>query len=154
MYRLKTGIKKDPEKRWSLPDRVFFGYGACHILAGVFLEIAPLPGFYGERIVPGEGFWGNHVYVTNGSIVFDHHGYSARNRLVAHHWRGWSGRYQGWHAQIRRVDFSLLDTAALNARRMRGPDQYFGDPVERAKRFIFRVDHVKAARKAERIASS
>ena len=59
MYVLKHGIKKNPEKRWALPDRIFFGHGACAILAGVFLEHPPLEGFYGERILPGEGFSGN-----------------------------------------------------------------------------------------------
>ncbi len=38
MYVLKRGIKKDPERRWALPDRIFFGYGACHILAGTSQE--------------------------------------------------------------------------------------------------------------------
>ena len=39
MYVLKPGLKT---KTWlgigALPDRIFFGHGACHILAGVFLE--------------------------------------------------------------------------------------------------------------------
>jgi hypothetical protein len=76
MYVLKPGIKADPHRRWSLPDRVFFGHGACHILAGVFLDRPPLPYFYAERVIPAEGFAGNHVYVTNGIIAFDYHGYS------------------------------------------------------------------------------
>ena len=85
MYVLKHGIKKNPEKRWALPDRIFFGYGACAILAGAFLDHPPLDGFYGERIIPGEGFSGDHIYVTNGVIAFDYHGYSARERLLEHH---------------------------------------------------------------------
>ena len=31
-------IKQNPEKRWALPDEVFFAAGACHILAFSFLE--------------------------------------------------------------------------------------------------------------------
>jgi hypothetical protein len=153
MYWPKPGTKRDPQRRWNLPDRIFFGHGACHILAGVFLKHQPLPGFYAERIVPDEGFWGNHIYVTNGSIVFDFHGYSARERLLRHHRLGWSKRYPGWDAEIEKVDYSLLDTAALNARKMLGPDQYVGDPVARAEGFIERVNHPKAARKAECIAA-
>lgn len=153
MYRLKPGIKQDPQRRWNLPDRIFFGHGACHILAGMFLEMQPLPSFYAEWVVPDDEFSGNHVYVTNGSIAFDFHGYSARERLVEHHRRGWSDRYQGWNAQIRKVDFSLLDTVELNARKMRGPDQYLRDPLERAQRFISRINHMKAAREAASIAA-
>ncbi|MFK4727076.1 hypothetical protein ABIE89_008176 [Bradyrhizobium niftali] len=148
MYVLKQGIKADPHRRWSLPDRIFFGYGACHILAGVFLDQPPLPGFYAERVIPAEGFLGFHVYVTNGVIVFDYHGYSIRDRLLEHHKRVWSGQYAGWFSAIERVDFDLLSTADLNKRQMRGPDQYLHDPIPRARRFIEQRDHANAAAKA------
>ena len=87
MYVLKHGIKKNPEKRWALPDRIFFGHGACAILAGTFLEHPPLEGFYGERIIPGEGFSGNHIYVTNGVIAFDYHGYSSPRAAAGTPWK-------------------------------------------------------------------
>jgi len=87
MYVLKHGIKRNPERRWALPDRIFFGYGACHILAGVFLKHRPLKGFHAERIIPAESFAGNHIYVTNGVIAFDYHSYSGRDRLLDHHRR-------------------------------------------------------------------
>lgn len=148
MYVLKQGIKADPHRQWSLPDRIFFGYGACHILAGVFLDQPPLPGFYAERIIPAEGFLGNHVYVTNGVVAFDYHGYSIRKRLLEHHTRVWSRQYDGWHCAIERVDFDLLATADLNTRRMRGPDQYLHDPIPRARRFIAQRDHANAAARA------
>jgi hypothetical protein len=42
MYQLRTkGAKRDPIKRWALPDRVFFACGACHILAYAFLRAYP-----------------------------------------------------------------------------------------------------------------
>lgn len=101
LYTLKPGIKKDPVRRWALPDRVFFGNGACAILAGVFLSEAPLPGFYAERIIPGEGFAGNHIFVTDGVIAFDHHGYSLRSRLLTYHTNGWAGRSpEGWNCRL------------------------------------------------------
>lgn len=147
MYVLKPGLKKDPVRRWALPDRIFFGYGACHILAGVFLK-KPVPGFWAEWIVPTEGFAGNHIYVTDGLVAFDFHGYSLRNRLRAHHRSGWSSRQPGWDCCVEKVDFDLLDTAALNARKMLGPGQYLHDPVERAHAFVDRVDHANALGRA------
>jgi hypothetical protein len=44
MCFLKGGIKRNPERRWALPDRIFFGFGACHILAEATsaLDIAEL----------------------------------------------------------------------------------------------------------------
>lgn len=148
MYWPQHGIKKDPLKRWNLPDRVFFGHGACHILAGVFLDLAPLNCFFAEWIVPHEGFSGNHIYATDGVIAFDFHGYSVRDKLFQHHRKGWSVRFPGWNADIRRVDFSLLNTSELNRRKHLGPDQYFGDPIARARNFLDRIDHQNAFKKA------
>jgi hypothetical protein len=143
MYVLKPGIKADPHRRWALPDRVFFAHGACHILAGVFLDRPPLLGFYAERVIPAEGFVGSHVYVTNGLIAFDYHGYSSRDRLLEHHKRVWSSQQGGWRCAIERVHFKLLSTADLNMRQMRGPDQYLHDPIPRARRFIEQRDHAR-----------
>ena len=153
MYVLKHGIKKNPEKFWALPDRIFFGYGACPILAGTFLKYPPMDGFYGERIIPGGDFSGNHIFVTNGVIAFDYHGYSIRERLLEHHRRGWASHSAGWHCTLERVDFDLLDTAELNRRKMRGPDQYLWDPVPRAVRFLGRIEHAKTAARVLAIAT-
>lgn len=141
MYRLNPEIKQDPQRRWLLPDRVFFGHGACHILAGVYLTLWPSKGYWAERIVPGDGFAGNHIYVTNGVITFDFHGYADRLRLLLHHTSAWAGCYDdGWHCALERVDFDLLSTSELNTRKMLGPDQYFADPIARACAFIQRFD--------------
>ena len=153
MYVLKPGIKQDPIKRWALPDRIFFGHGACHILAGAYLDLAPLPGFYAEWVKPADGYTGNHIYVTDGTVAFDYHGYTERDRLVAHHTKGWRRQFPGWHGECARVDFSLLNTVALNQRNMRGPDQYLGDPIARAQRFMNAVDHRAASNKARALAA-
>ena len=146
MYRLKPGIKQDPERRWALPDRIFFGFGACHILAGTFLADPPLPGFHAERIIPADGRAGNHIYVTNGHVAFDFHGYSLRGNLVRHHTNAWSKECgPGWRCRLERVQFDLLSTPDLNARKMLGPDQYHGDPVARARAFMGRFRHTCAA---------
>ena len=111
MYALKAGVKQDPHRRWRLPDRIFFGHGACHTLAGVFLKYPPLAGFYAERIIPADGFGGNHVYVTDGMIAFDHHGYTLRLRLLRYHTNGWARRNgEGWTCRLERVGFDLLST--------------------------------------------
>lgn len=148
MYRLKPGIKRDHVRRWALPDRIFFGHGACHILAGVYLGEAPLPGFHAERIIPRNDVPGGHMYVTDGHLAFDYHGYSLRQRLLAHHRRSWGTDYPGWNYDIEIVDFPVLAAGALNARKMLGPDQYLFDVIPRARAFIGRVDHAAAARRA------
>ena len=139
MFRPRHIVKSDPEKRWRQRDRVFFGFGACHILAGVFLEDPPLEGFSGEWIVPSDGFPGTHIYVTNGRLTFDFHGYSFRKNLLAKYWHGHQRLYPGWSAEVRKIDFPLLDTKELNRRKHLGPDQYIHDPRPRAKQFIERA---------------
>jgi len=153
MYILKPNIKNDPEKRWALPDRIFFGNGACHILAGVYLDDPPLSGFYAEKITPIEGFSGNHIFLTDRKIAFDYHGYSVRDRLVEHHRKGWSKMYPGWGCEIESVEFDLLSTAELNRRKMRGPDQYLYDPTPRARNFLARISHDAGYAKADRVVS-
>ena len=149
MYKLKPETKRDAQRRWLLPDRTFFGHGACHILAGVYLNDPPLVGFYAERVIPGDGFAGNHIYVTNGVIAFDFHGYCSRLRLLRHFTIGWAGQYEeGWNCTLERVHFDLLCTSELTGRKMLGPDQYYGDPISRAKAFINPINHTKAAAKA------
>ena len=150
MYWPKDGVKKYPYKSWHRPDRVFFGFGACHILAGVCLRSTPLQGFYGEWIIPAEELSGHHMYVTNGEITFDFHGYARRQSLLEHHSRRWRARYENWNAEVTRIDFDLLDTRALNARKHRGPDQFWGDPVARAQRFLDRFNHETAFASAKK----
>jgi hypothetical protein len=141
MYVLEPGIKRDPVRRWNLPDRIFFGHGACHILAGVFLLRFDDRSFHPLWVRPEQGAPGTHVFVTDGVIAFDYHGYSLSTRLLEHHRNGWSRLVPGWSARLVEVDFPLLDTVELNARRMLGPGQYFGGVVERAARYLDRIDH-------------
>lgn len=143
MYFLKPGVKEDPVRRWLLPDRIFFGFGACHILAGVYQRRFQDSNFRPFWIRPPEGMPGNHILMLDGQIAFDFHGYCEYSRLVGRHSRGWAKKHPGWHATVVPVDFDLLHTDSLNARNMRGPDQYLGDPVPRAAAFLDRFDHAK-----------
>ena len=149
MYVLKAGIKQNQVRRWHLPDRIFFGHGACHILAGVFLQRYPEWHFEAQWLKPKGNQPGNHVFVTDGRIAFDYHGYSLMARLLNHHNKVWQHQYDGWSAETTPVDFSLLDTAELNARGMRGPDQYHGDVIIRAHRYLDRIDHNRHRSKVE-----
>lgn len=152
-YWLKPGIKQDHVRRWALPDRVFFGHGACHILAGTYLAHPPLTGFHAERIMPRDEVPGGHMYVTDGVVAFDYHGYSLRGRLLEHHRRSWRQRYPDWECDIEVVNFLILDTAELNSRKMLGPDQYLHDAIPRAQAFIRQIDHTRSSRRARRLAA-
>lgn len=145
-YFMTAEMKADPVRRWALRDRAFFGYGACHILAGVFLQARAGDGYFAERVVPAGSRPGNHVFVTDGVTAFDFHGYSRREVLLCHHVRMWRRQVPEWAARVERVTFDLLDTRALNARKMRGREQYLQDPVPRARAFLKRFDRAGCAR--------
>jgi len=102
------------------------------------------------RIIPTVNLAGNHIYVTDGDVAFDYHGYSAQDRLLAHHRLGWTARFPGWDCVIEAVDFPLLETSALNQRKMLGPDQYLHNPIPRAQSFIRRFNHTRCWNKARR----
>ena len=151
MYVLADWKKQDPVVRWNLPDRIFFGHGACHLLSGVFLRRRINPTFDAYWVRP-ENHPGNHIYVSDGVVAFDYHGYSLLSRLQQHHRKCWQRQYPGWTADVVPVDFDLLDESALNARNMRGPDQYHGDAIARTEAYLDRIDHQAAEQKARTLA--
>lgn len=140
--------KDDPAKRWALPDRAFFGHGACHILAGMFLRLYPQTGFVAKQIIPHGGLPGGHIFVAKAGISFDFHGYAVEAKLLHHHHRQWKKPYPDWDADICLVDFDLFNTRELNNRKMRGPDQFLFDPLSRARQYLEKIEHEKAYCKA------
>src|ERR1700742_2942991 len=100
MYVVADGVKQDPVRRWSLPDRVFFACGACHILAYAFLKTYPESGFRPVWIRPAEGYTGNHIVVARDHFAFDYHGYSHWQTLLAHMKHKANRWWPGWNAEL------------------------------------------------------
>ena len=84
MYVLADGVKQDPVRLWSLPYRVFFACGACHVLAYAFLKAYPRSRFAPLWIKPSKGFTGNHIVAVRDDMAFDYHGFSSWSRLLGH----------------------------------------------------------------------
>ena len=143
MYLLRPGIKDDPWRRWNLPDRVFFAAGACHILAHAFLERFSASGFSPIWVRPREGFTGHHVFVANGDLTFDYHGYLPRGRLVAHYTRRARRLFAGWDAELVAVSISLVNRTEAKTIGMdiREPGQFLHDALPRAHHFLDHFDH-------------
>lgn len=145
MYQPRHFGKKDQVRFWSAPDRVFFAAGACHILAHAFLERFHDARFQPVWIRPAQGFWGNHVLVTNGDISFDYHGYSRYADLLDHFARRARQRCPGWSATVVPVTVSLVhhDEAKTIGLHLREPRQFLHDALPRARRFLERFDHTR-----------
>jgi hypothetical protein len=141
MYRRRTpGSKRDPVKQWSLPDRVFFAAGACHILAYAFLEAYPDSGFQPFWIRPVVGHTGNHIVVVRSEVVFDYHGYSKWSAYWAHTKRRANQQWPRWDADILTMCHEALVSNAqareYEGLRMKEPSQYLFNPLSRARKYL------------------
>ena len=142
MYLLRPGIKEDPVRRWNLPDRVFFAAGACHVLAHAFLERFPAAGFGPVWVRPRPGLTGNHVFVTNGDLAFDYHGYALYSELVRHYTKRARRLFPGWECDIVPVTVSLVnrDEAKAIGMDIREPRQFLHDALPHAHRYLDRFE--------------
>lgn len=140
MYRIPRAVKRDPIRRWALPDRVFFACGACHILAYAFLERYPNSGFNPVWIKPANGFAGNHILVVRGGLAFDYHGYSVWQRLFDHTTAKANRWWSGWTAELipLPVDVLVSETRSQEYEGLwlREPKQFLHDALPRAHQFL------------------
>ncbi|USG60957.1 hypothetical protein NBZ79_17505 [Sneathiella marina] len=150
MYILRTQNcrKKDLEKRWALPDRVFFACGACQVLAHVFMEKNAPADAQAIWIKPSAGHTGNHIIVSFADRVFDYHGYTEKNRFLAHYWKRARQVYPGWDAELVDITQDALTTegpsAIYDGLWLRAPHQFFKNPLPRAEAFLAKVPkHMK-----------
>lgn len=143
MYKRRTpGAKRDPFKQWSLPDRVFFAAGACHILAHAFIEQYPGSGFTPVWIRPASGHTGNHIILLAGDRVFDYHGFSRWPQYWEHAQRRANQWWPGWSADLVPIPPQAL-VSRQHARDFQGlwmkePRDYLLDPIPRARRYLQR----------------
>jgi hypothetical protein len=142
MYVLAPGVKEDPVRRWSLPDRVFFACGACHILAYAFLKAYPRAGFTALWIRPAHEFTGNHIVVVREDVAFDYHGFSNWIRLLKHTETKANRWWPGWSAQLITLPMDVLisepKSREYDGLWLREPKQFLHDALPRAERFLHR----------------
>jgi hypothetical protein len=130
--------KRDLAWNWHRGDRAFFQGGACHILADAFLRRFPATGFRPVMIQPVAGFRGGHVVAASPTEVFDWHGFSDRDRYLAHHFRKLRHFFPGWNATVSDLD-EFMTPAFFAKFNHRAPGQYLRDPRPRAEAFVSRL---------------
>jgi hypothetical protein len=144
MYQVRTPncSKHEPDRRWALPDRVFFACGACHILAYAFLQRHGAPEMQATWIRPAPGFSGNHIFVGGDAWVFDYHGYSRRDRFLEHTWKRARQIWPGWDASLIDLPHDVLISEARSRTYdglwLREPRQFPHDALPRAEIFLDR----------------
>lgn len=142
MYVISGDKKRDPVKRWHLPDRVFFAAGACHILAYAFLERFAGFGYRALWIRPTSGFTGNHVIVVRGNSAFDYHGHSALSKLLLHMQAKAEYWWPGWDFETIALPCDVLiseqKSRTFDGLWLREPGQFLHDALPRARSFLDR----------------
>lgn len=147
MFLPKPGTKQDAVKRWCLSDRAFFGHGACHILAHEYLVRFAQSDFYALWIKPHQGYKGNHVFVTDGSITFDYRGYVKKSRLLSYYWQQYEQTYLGWRAELIRIEGNLCNPDEMKkiGMHIRGPEDFLHNATPRAQAYLKKYDSVHEA---------
>ncbi len=92
---------------------------------------------------PKADFIGNHVFVTNGELTFDYHGYVRADQLMEHYTKRARRLFPKWEADLVPVTVSLVSRDAAKAIGMdiREPTQFLHDALPRARRYLERFDH-------------
>lgn len=146
MYRLKFDKTSDPERRWNLPDKVFFACGACHVLAYAFLERYGASNTKAVWIKPADGFTGNHIFVSGEEWAFDYHGYSCRENFLAHTHIKANRWWPGWHSTLIELPSDVLisesKSKTYDGLWLREPKQFLHDALPRAHAFLDRFVHL------------
>ena len=143
MYRIRTPgySKRDPAKRWALPDRVFFACGACHILAYAFLQRYAAPDRGALWIRPRGGKHG-HIVVADERWVFDYHGYRDRERYFKHTFDKARRWWPDWEADLVSLPAEVLvseqRSKCYDGLWLREPGQFLHDALPRAYAFLER----------------
>ena len=141
MYWIEEDKKRDPVRRWNLPDRVFFACGACQVLAFAFLERHAGIAARAMWIKPDAGYTGNHIFIDGGSWVFDYHGYAVRDALLEHTRRKARRWWPGWEAQLIELAADVLVSEVKSRNEglwLREPKQFLHDALPRARAYLDR----------------
>ncbi|WP_376098413.1 hypothetical protein ACE7GA_08585 [Roseomonas sp. CCTCC AB2023176] len=142
MYRVPGEVKRDPARRWALPDRVFFACGACHVLTHAFLERVGTGTWQALWLKPAAGYTGNHIVAAGPGLIFDYHGLAEREAFLRHTWAKARRWWPGWDATLVPLPPAILVSEALSRTYgglwLREPRQFRHDALPRAHAFLNR----------------
>jgi len=88
-------------------------------------------------IIPDSGFRGTHVYAATEETVFDYHGFVSKEPYLDHYFRKMKRFFPGWSATIAEPN-DFMTPSFFQKYNCRAPEEYFSDPLPRAKAFVMR----------------
>ncbi|MCX5065343.1 hypothetical protein OOJ91_05555 [Micromonospora lupini] len=128
----RTAIERSDQRvAWERADQAFFAAGACHVLAWVCresypelsIEVAAVRGT-GERQV-------FHAYAVWDGWAFDHSGWNREVELLTV-----NAEFESRPLERVGITVDLAEFCAEHHHRM--PDQYWADPLPRARGYVGR----------------
>lgn len=132
--------KQDPVKRWNLPDEIFFAAGACHVLAYAFLQKYSKLGFRPVWIKPTSGHRGNHIFVTNGNVVFDYQGLTPYEKYIENLEVKMKSFFYEWSYELielpEHVLISESESKQFDGLWLREPNQFLKNALPRAEQYL------------------
>jgi hypothetical protein len=127
-FRRTPRERADQRISWERTDQAFFASGACHVLAWACRELHPDQpiGIAAIRFAGEERAF--HVYATWRGWAFDHAGWHVEADLLAV-----NAEFEGRAIERLAITTGLADFCAQHGSRM--PEQYWRDPVPRARAY-------------------
>ncbi len=123
--------RSDDRISWARADQAFFASGACHVLAWVCRDLYPgrPVGLAAVRVAGDQQVI--HTYATWGGWAFDHAGWNAESDLLAA-----NAAFEGRELERIELTSTLAEFCKRHDHRM--PDQYWNDPLPRAREYVGR----------------
>lgn len=140
MIFIPKHIKEDPIKRWELPDNIFFAAWACHILAFAFLEKYKDMDFKPYWIKPKEWYTWNHIFVSNGKVVFDYKWFTNKYDYINNLESFMKSVFYEWDYEIieipKRILISEEESKKYDWLWLREPNQFLHNALPRAEKYL------------------
>lgn len=128
----RTALERaDQQVAWVRADQAFFAAGACHILAWACRDAYPVRSIdvAAVRLAGDPQIF--HAYASWNGWAFDHSGWNPEPQLLAV-----NADFEGHPLERVGITVGLAEFCAEHHHRM--PDQFWRDPLPRARRYVGR----------------
>ncbi|TQJ23476.1 hypothetical protein FBZ33_3746 [Micromonospora sp. A202] len=123
--------RADQQVAWARADQAFFAAGACHILAWACRDAYPARSIDVAAVRLAGDTQIFHAYASWNGWAFDHSGWNPEPQLLAV-----NADFEGHPLDRVGITVDLAEFCAEHHHRM--PDQFWRDPVPRARRYVGR----------------
>ncbi|MEU1247600.1 hypothetical protein ACWD8I_11420 [Micromonospora arida] len=130
-FRRTATERSDQRVAWERADKAFFAAGACHVLAWVCRDSYPDRSISVAALRLAGDLQIFHVYAIWAGWAFDHSGWNPEPRLLAV-----NADFEGQPLERVGVTVDLAEFCGEHQHRM--PDQYWRDPLPRAREYVGR----------------